>query len=115
MVHSVWMAELKFEIFTIDNGVWKELPEGITNSIWIRNDHLKSIVSVCAGDSFEIGFVCLAKSRSYVDFTKIVCQFHLERSSRDRVSISLRSFVDFARCSLEFSSDLRNLHRGGEL
>jgi len=33
MVHSVWMAELKFEIFTIDIGVWRELPEGTTNPI----------------------------------------------------------------------------------
>jgi len=40
MVHSVWMAELKFGIFTIDIGVWRELPEGMTNSIWIRCDQL---------------------------------------------------------------------------
>jgi len=50
----------------------------------------------CAGDSFEgTGFVGWP--------------------SRDRVSISLRSCVDFARCSLEFASDLKNLHRDGEL
>ena len=50
----------------------------------------------CTGDSFEgTGFVCWP--------------------SRDRVSISLRSCVDFTRCSLEFGSDLKNLHRGGEL
>jgi len=35
MVHSVWMTELKFRIFTIDIGVWRELLEGTTNSIWI--------------------------------------------------------------------------------
>jgi len=35
MVHFVWMVEMKFGIFTIDIGVWRELPEGTTNSIWI--------------------------------------------------------------------------------
>ena len=29
------LAELKFRIFTIDTRVWRELPEGTTNSIWI--------------------------------------------------------------------------------
>ena len=47
MVHSVRITELKLEISTIDIVVWKELPEGTTNSIWIPFDHLKSIVSVC--------------------------------------------------------------------
>ena len=47
------------------------------------------------------------KSRSCVDFAEIVSRFHLERSSRDRVSILPRSCVDFARCSLEFGSDLK--------
>ena len=47
MMHSVWMTELKFGVFTNDIGVWRELPEGTTNSIWIRCD-LKSIVSVLA-------------------------------------------------------------------
>ena len=27
-MHSVWIAELKFEIFTIDIEVWRESPEG---------------------------------------------------------------------------------------
>ena len=48
MVHSVWMTELKIEIFTIDIEVWREPPEGTTNSIWIRCNHLKSIVSALA-------------------------------------------------------------------
>ena len=48
MVHSVWIAEQKFEIFTIDIKVWRELLVATTNSIWIRCDHLKSIVSVLA-------------------------------------------------------------------
>ena len=60
-------------------------------------------------------FHMLAKSRSCVDFAEIVCRFLSERLSRDRVSISPRSCVDFARCSLEFGSDLKNLHRGGVL
>ena len=50
----------------------------------------------CAGDSFEgTSFVCWP--------------------SRVRVLISLRACVDFTKCSLEFGSDLKNLHRGGEL
>ena len=39
-------------------------------------------------------------SRSSVNFAQIVCRFRLERSSRDRVSISPRSCVNFARCSI---------------
>ena len=31
------------------------------------------------------------------------------------MSISPRSYVDSSRCSLDFGSNLRNLHRGGEL
>jgi len=57
--------------------------------------------------------VHLAKYKSCVDFVKIVCQFRQERSSRDHVSISPRSCVNFARSSLKFGSDLKNLHRGG--
>ena len=34
---------------------------------------------------------------SCVDFAEIVCQFRPVRASRDRVSISPRSCVDFAR------------------
>jgi len=63
---------------------------------------------------FRNQLVCSAKSRSCVDFVEIVCRFHPECSSLDRVSISPRSCVDFTRCSLEFGSDLKNLHRGGE-
>jgi len=37
------------------------------------------------------------KPRSFIDFTEIVCRFRSEHSSRDRVSISSRSCVDFAR------------------
>jgi len=48
MVHYVWVAELKFGIFTIDIRVWRELSEGMTNSIWIWCDYLKSIISVLA-------------------------------------------------------------------
>jgi len=33
MVHSVWMAELKFRIFTIDIEVWRVLSERTTNSV----------------------------------------------------------------------------------
>ena len=33
IVHSVWIAELKFRIFTIDIRIWREFPEGTTNSI----------------------------------------------------------------------------------
>ena len=89
---SVWMTELKFRIFTIDIIVWGELPEGTTNSIWIRCDHLKSIVSVLAirfGTGFgQVEIVCkfcrdyvsistgALKPRMYVDLAKIVCQFH---------------------------------------
>jgi len=59
-------------------------------------------------------FRWLAKLRSRVDFAEIVCRFR-----RDRVLISFgalksRSCVDFARCSLEFGSDLKNLHWRGE-
>jgi len=75
MVHSFWMAELKFEIFTIDIGIWRELPEGTTNSIWIRCDHLKSIVNVMAIHLEPVG------SFGQVE---IVCRFR-----RDHVSISL--------------------------
>jgi len=92
-VHSVWMTELKFRIFTIDIGVWRELPEGTTNSIWIQYDHLKSIVSMLAIHLEPIGLfgqvmiVCRfaqyrvsissgkLKPRSCVDFAQIVCQF----------------------------------------
>ena len=101
MVHFVWMAELKFEIFTIDIGVWREFPEGTTNSIWIQCDHLKSIVSVLAihlesGSSvWPSRDRVLISPRSYVNFVQ---------------SAQARLFVDFARCSLEFGSDLKNLH-----
>ena len=108
-------AELKFRIFTIDIEVWREQPEGRTNSIWIWYDHLKSIVCVLAIRLVRTSFVSLVKSRSCTDFNEIVCRFRSERSSRDRVSISLRSCVNFAKYSLEFGSDLKNLHRGGEL
>ena len=45
---------------------------------------------------------------------KIVCQFR-----RDFLSVSLGALksilcVDVAKSSLEFGSDLKNLHRGGE-
>jgi len=44
---------------------------------------------MCAADLFcRNRFRLLAKSRSCVDFTEIVCRFRSERSSRDRVSIS---------------------------
>jgi len=71
------------------------LPEGTTNSVWIRYDHLKSIVYVLEIHFVGTGFVrwpsrdrmsilsrscrfCSerSKSRSCVDFAKIVCQFH---------------------------------------
>jgi len=73
------MTELKFGIFTID-GVWRELSEGTTNSIWIQCDHVKSIVSMLA-IHFGTGWSV--------------------QPSRDRVSISPkvlkpRSCVDFA-------------------
>jgi len=95
MVHSVWITELKFEIFTIDIEVWRESPEGTTNSIWIRCDHLKSIVSVLAIHLEPISSVWISRDRvsisprSCVDFVQstqaeIVCQFR-----RDRVSILL--------------------------
>ena len=94
MVQSIWIAELKFEIFTIDIGVWRDSPEGTTNSIWIRCNHLKSIVSVCwrfvcnqfrlfgqveivcrfRGDRVSISSGAL-KPKSCVDFTEIVCRF----------------------------------------
>ena len=64
----------------------------------LNSDLVRSvkISCTCAGDSFEgTGFACWP--------------------SQDRVSISPRSCVDFARCSLELGSDLKNLHRGGEL
>jgi len=94
MVHSVWMAELKFRIFIIDIGVWRELPKGMTNSIWIRCDHLKSIIGVMAIHFGTVWFV---------------------RPSRDRVLILPRALkprlcVDFARYSLEFGSYFKNLH-----
>jgi len=38
ILHSVWIAELKLNL-TIDIGVWKALPEGTANSIWIWYDH----------------------------------------------------------------------------
>jgi len=47
MVHYIGIAELKFRIFIIDIEDWRESLEGMTNSIWIMRDHLKSIVSVC--------------------------------------------------------------------
>ena len=93
-----WIIELEFGIFTIDIGVWRELLVVTTNSIWIWCDHWKSIVCVLAICLLGTGFVYWP--------------------SRDRVSISPRSydnfvrsaqarlFVDFARCSLEFGSDL---------
>ena len=87
-------------IYTIDIGVWRELLVAMTNSIWIWCDQWKSIVYVLVIHFEGTSFVCW--------------------SSRDRVSISFRalkqrSCVDFARCSLEFGSDLKNLHRSGEL
>ena len=72
-VHSVWMAELKFEIFIIDIGVWREFPEGMTNLIWIQCDHLKSIIkSAC--DSFGTSW-SVRPNRDRVNFAEIVCQF----------------------------------------
>ena len=70
------MAELKFKIFTIDIKVWRELLVATTNLIWIRCDHLKSIVSVLAIRLEPVSSVW---------------------PSRDSVSISLRSCVDFVR------------------
>ena len=93
MIHSIWITELKFRIFTIDIEVWREWPEGTTNSSRLCCDHLKSIISVLVihfGTNWSV------------------------RPSRDHVSISPRSCVDFARCSLEFSSDLKNIHRDEE-
>ena len=92
MVHSVWMTELKFGSFTIDIRVWRQLPKGTADSIWIWCDHLKLIVSVLA-IRFRNRLVRSVKSRSCVDFVEIVCRFHLKRSSRDWVSISLRSSI----------------------
>jgi len=109
MVHYVLMAELKFEIFKIDIGVWKD------DKLNLDLVCLFEINCKCTGNSFGIGFVRLARSRSCVDFTEIVCRFRSKCSSRDRVSLSPKSYVDFARCSLEFGSDLKNLYRGGEL
>jgi len=59
----------------IDIGVWRALPEGMTNSVWIRYDHLKSIVYM-----LEIHFV----GTGFVRWP-----------SWDRVSILSRSCVDF--------------------
>ena len=33
IVHYIWIAELKFEINTIDIGIWRELLVATTNSI----------------------------------------------------------------------------------
>ena len=68
---------------------------------------------MCVGDSFFEGtsFVYWP-SRDRVSISPRSC---IDFISRDRVSISLRLCVDFARCSLEFVLDLKNLHRGGEL
>ena len=93
MVHFVWMAELKFEIFTIDIRVWKELPEGTTNSIWIRCDHLKSIVSVSAIRWNRL--VRSAKSRLCADFVEIVCRI-------SPGTLKSRSCVDFAEIVCRF-------------
>ena len=71
-------------------------------------DLVRSVKMNCkyAANSFKgTGFRLLAKLRSCVNFVEIVCQFRSERSSRNRVFISPRSCVDFARCSLEFGSD----------
>ena len=65
------------------------------------------------------GAAQLLKLKSCVDFTKIakveiVCRFHQDRVSISPGALKTRSYVDFARSSLEFSSDLENFHRGGE-
>jgi len=52
------MIELKFRIFTIDIGVWRELPEGTTNLIWIWSDQWKSIACVLEIRLEGTGFVC---------------------------------------------------------
>ena len=54
------------------------------------------------------------KLKSCVDFVKLVCRFCRDWWSRDLVSISPRSCVDFDRCSLELSSYLKKFHRVGE-
>ena len=38
MVYSVWIVELEFGIFTIDIGVWRELPEGTVGCLKIIKD-----------------------------------------------------------------------------
>ena len=67
MVHSICMAKLKFEIFTIYIGVWREYLEGMTDSIWIQYNHLKSIVSVLA---------IRLEPASPFGQVEIVCRFH---------------------------------------
>ena len=108
MVHSIWIAVLKFEAY---NGYWSLV------RVADSDDKLNLVGVNCTytGDSFEgTSFVCWS-NRDHVDFTEIMCRFHSERLNRDRVSILPRSCVNFARCSLKFGSDLRNLHRGEEL
>jgi len=93
MVHSVWMAELKFEIFTIYIGVWRELPEGTTNSICIRCDHLTSIVSVSAIRLESIGLF---------GQDEIMCRFRRDRVSISSRTLKPRSCVDFAEIVRRF-------------
>ena len=45
---------------------------------------------------------------------EIVCRFRRDRLSISFGALKPRSCVDFARCSLEFGSDLKNLHWRGE-
>jgi len=103
MAHSSWTAELKLDanklIFEFNESCrWQRQTQ--FGSIEISENQLYVYWQFVWRNMFRL----LAKSKSCVDFVRST-----------QAEIACRFFQVIYWCSLEFDSDLRNLHRGGEL
>ena len=66
---------------------------------------------MCVSDSFGTGW-SVQISRDRVSFCRDLVSISSGVLKPSHVSILSRLCVDFALCSLEFGSNLKNLHRG---